>query len=81
MTKKIDEIQLIEDFKGGKIYVEIALRHKCSVGAITYRLRKLGLRRVKQNRELFSAEERYIFSKMLETHGGRKQLLEILREK
>ena len=43
--------------------------------------RSLGLERSSQRREIFSEEERYIFSKMIETHGGRKQLLEILMGK
>ena len=45
MTKKIDETQLIKDFREGKLYAEIALKHKCSIGAIAYRLGKLGLGR------------------------------------
>lgn len=45
------------------------------------RVRSLGLKRTRQRREIFSEEERYIFSKMIETRGGRKQLLEILMGK
>ncbi|MBA7582979.1 hypothetical protein ES708_24917 [subsurface metagenome] len=41
----------------------------------------IGLKSTRQRREIFSEEERYIFSKMIETRGGRKQLLEILRGK
>jgi len=79
MTKKIDETQLIKDFHKGKPYAEIALKHKSGTGTIAYRLRKLGLRRNKQNRELFSAEEKDFLRSLMDTHRGRKQLLDILR--
>ena len=47
MSKKIDETQLIKDFHEGKLYAEIALKHKCGIGTLSYRLRKLGLKRNK----------------------------------
>jgi len=82
MTKKIDETQFLRDFREGKLYVEIADKQKITIGTVAYWVKKLGLKRSGQKRkkgEVFSAEERYIFSKMLETHGGREQLLYILR--
>ncbi|MBA7525763.1 hypothetical protein ES705_17920 [subsurface metagenome] len=81
MTKKIDETQLIKDFHEGKLYAEIALRHKSSIGTIAYRLRKLGLKRSKQDRELFSAEEKDFMRSLIDTYRGRKQLLYILKDK
>ncbi|GAJ14797.1 unnamed protein product [marine sediment metagenome] len=81
MTKKIDKTQLVKDFHKDVLYIDMAIKHKCHVSTIVYRLKKLGLKRSRKNRGLFSAEERYLFSKMIETHGGRKQLLEILRGK
>jgi len=81
MTKKIDETQLIKDFREGVLLINMAIKHKCHVSTIVYQLKKLGLKRNKQNRELFSEEEKYLLSKMIETRGGREQLLEILREK
>lgn len=81
MTKKIDEIQIIKDFHEGKLYAEIALKHKCSIGIIAYRLKKLGLKRNKQGRELFSAEEKDFMRGLIDTYRGRKQLLEILTDK
>lgn len=80
MTKKIDETLLIKDFHKGKPYAEIALKHKSSIGTISYRLRKLGLGRNKQARELFSAEEKDFLRNLMETHRGRKQLLNILKD-
>lgn len=80
MTKKIDETQLIKDFHKGKFYAEIALEHKSSIGTIAYRLRKLGLRRNNQCRELFSAEEKDFVRGLMNTHQGRKQLLDILKD-
>jgi len=82
MTKKIDEIQFLKDFRGGKLYVEIADKHKITIGTVSYRIKKLGLKRSGQKRQknvVFSAEEKYIIGKMIETHGGREQLLYILR--
>ena len=81
MTKKIDEIQIIKDFHEGKLYAEIALKHKCSIGTIAYRLKKLGLKRNKQGWELFSAEEKDFMRGLIDTYRGRKQLLEILTDK
>ena len=80
MTKKIDETQLIKDFHKGMNYAEIALELKCSIGTIAYRLRKLGLKRTKQGRELFSAEEKDFMRSLIDTYRGRKQLLDILRD-
>ncbi|MBA7535377.1 hypothetical protein ES705_27630 [subsurface metagenome] len=82
MTKKIDEIQFIRDFHGGKNYIEIAHRNKITIGTVAHRVRKLGLKRSgqkSQKRESFSAEEVSIMRIMLGTHGGRNQLLTILR--
>jgi len=82
MTKKIDEVQFLKDFYEGKPYTEIAFKNKISIPTVTYRLKKLGLNRGRQrgqNKEVFSAEEKYIISKMIETSGGRRQLLNILR--
>ncbi len=81
MTKGIDSLSFLRDYRGGKSYEEIALKQSCSITTIGNRVRSLGLKRTRQKREIFSEEERYIFSKMIETHGGRKQLLEILRGK
>jgi len=84
MTKKVDETQLVKDFYGGIPYTEIALRQKVTIGTVVYRVKKLGLKRSGQKREkeeVLSVEERYIISKMIETHGGRRQLLYILRGK
>jgi len=82
MTKKIDETQLIRDFREGKNYAEIADKHKITIGTVVYRVKKLGLVRRgqrRQKKESFSAEEKYIVGKMIETHRGREQLLYILR--
>ena len=82
MTKKIDEVQFLRDFREGRNYTEIALRQKITIGTVVYRIKKLGLKRSGQRREKkesLSAEERYIISKMIETHRGREQLLYILR--
>jgi len=81
MTKKIDETQLIKDFHKGKLYAEIALKHKCGIGTIAYRLRKLGLKRNKLGRELFSTEEKDFMRTLINTYRGRKQLLYILKDK
>lgn len=81
MTKKIDEVQLLKDFYEGKPYTKIALKHKVSITTIIYRLKKLGLKRNKEKKDVFSVEEKLIISKMIETPGGRKQLLYILRGK
>ena len=81
MNKKIDGIQLIKDFHEGKLYAEIALKHKCGIGTIAYRLRKLGLKRNKQGRELFSAEEKDFLRSLMDTYQGRKQLLDILKDR
>ena len=80
MTKKIDETQLIKDFHEGKLYAEIALKHKCGIGTVAYRLGRLGLGRNKQTRELFSAEEKDFMRALINTYRGRKQLLDILRD-
>jgi len=80
MTKKIDETQLIKDFHKGKLYAETALEHKSGIGTIAYRLKKLGLRRTKQGRELFSAEEKDFMRSLIDTYRGRRQLLDILRD-
>jgi len=79
MIKEIDSLSFLRDYQGGKSYEEIAHKQGCSTTTIGNRVRRLGLKRNKQKREIFSEEERYIFSRMIETHGGRKQLLEILR--
>lgn len=82
MTKKVDETQLVKDFYGGIPYAEIALRQKVNTGTVAYWVKKLGLERSgqrRQKKESFSAEEKYIISKMIETRGGREQLLYILR--
>ncbi|MBA7575334.1 hypothetical protein ES708_17158 [subsurface metagenome] len=81
MTKKIDETQLVRDFHEGKLYAEIALEHKSSIGTIAHRLRKLGLRRNDQCRELFSAEEKNFMRSLIDTYRGRRQLLDILKDK
>jgi len=81
MSKKIDETQLIKDFHEGKLYAEIALKHKSSIGTIAYRLRKIGLGRNKQTPELFSAEEKDFLRSLMDTYRGRKQLLDILKDK
>jgi len=79
MSKKIDETQLIRDFHEGKLYAEMALKHKCGIGTLAYRLRKLGLKRNKLGRELFSVEEKDFMRSLIDTYWGRKQLLHILR--
>jgi len=81
MTKGIDYITFLKDYKGGKSYREIAIKQNCSINTVANRVKDLGLKRSKKNRELFSEEDRFIFSVMLETRGGRRQLLEILRGK
>lgn len=83
MIKKVDETQLVRDFHGGKLYVEIAFRQKVTIGTVVYWVKKLGLKRRGQKRqkgEVLSAEEKYIISKMIETRKGREQLLYILRD-
>jgi len=79
LTKGIDYINFLKDYKEGKSYEKIATSQGCSIATIGNRVKRLGLKRGKKSRELFSEEERYLFSKMIETRGGRKQLLEILR--
>lgn len=80
MSKKIDESQLIKDFHEGKLYADMALKHKSSIGTIVYHLKKLGLGRNKQAKELFSAEEKDFMRALINTYRGRKQLLHILRD-
>ena len=79
MAKKIDVTQLVRDFKGGEKYAEIALRQKVTIGGVFYWVKKLGLKRCGQKRQVFSVQEKHILSAMLETRGGRKQLLYILK--
>jgi len=79
MIKEINSLDFLKDYREGKSYEKIALKQSCSIATIGNRVKSLGLKRSRKNRELFSAEDRYLFSKMLETRGGRKQLLEILR--
>ena len=82
MTKKIDLTQLVRDFNGGEKYTEIALRQKVNTATVAYWVKKLGLVRSgqrRQKKESFSVEEKCIISKMIETRGGRRQLLYILR--
>ncbi len=79
MAKEMDSLSFLKDYREGKSYEKIAISQGCSITTISNRVRDLGLKRDKQKREIFSAEERYLFSKMIETRGGRKQLLEILR--
>ncbi|MBA7608531.1 hypothetical protein ES703_15708 [subsurface metagenome] len=79
MAKGINYLSFIKDYKEGKSYEEIATSQGCSITTISNRVNRLGLKRDRKSRELFSEEERYLFSKMIETRGGRKQLLEILR--
>jgi len=81
MTKKIDDTQLIKDFQEGKTYAEIALEHKSDMWLITYRLRKLGLKRNKQCQNLFSAEEKKFMKGLITTYRGRRQLFHILVDK
>jgi len=80
MNKKIDETQLIKEFHEGKLYAEIALKHECGIGTIAYRFRKLGLKRTKQGRESFSAEEIDFMKSLMDTYRGRRQLLDILKD-
>ena len=79
MAKGIDYLNFLKDYKEGKSYEKIAISQGCSITTISNRVRNLGLKRDRKRREIFSEEERYLFSKMIETRGGRKQLLEILR--
>ena len=79
LTKEINSLDFLRDYREGKSYEEIALKQGCSITTISNRVRDLGLKRCRNIRELFSEEERYLFSRMIETRGGRKQLLEILR--
>jgi len=83
MNKKIDETQFLRDFRGGKLYVEIADKHKISIGGVAYRIKKLGLKRSGQRgqkKESFSAEEINFMKSLMDTYRGRKQLLDILRD-
>ncbi|MBA7592969.1 hypothetical protein ES708_35174 [subsurface metagenome] len=79
LTKGINYLSFIRDYREGKSFEEIATSQGCSITTIANRVKNLGLKRSRKSRELFSAEDRYLFSKMIETQGGRKQLLEILR--
>ncbi|MBA7575377.1 hypothetical protein ES708_17201 [subsurface metagenome] len=79
LTREIDSLSFLRDYREGKSYEEIAISQGCSITTVGNRVKSLGLKRIRKRRELFSAEERYLFSKMIETRGGRKQLLEILR--
>jgi len=79
LIKEIDSLSFLKDYREGKSYEKIALRQGCSITTISNRVNRLGLKRDRKSRELFSEEDRYLFSKMIETRGGRKQLLEILR--
>lgn len=78
MTKRIDKTRLVKDFHKDVLYIDMAIKYKCHVSTIVYQLKKLGLKRNKQNRELFSEEEKDIMRGLMSTHGGRKQLFEIL---
>ena len=80
MTKKINKTLLIKDFHEGVLYADMAIKHKCHVTAIAYHLKKLGLGRNKQTRELFSAEEKNFMRALINTSRGRKQLLDILKD-
>jgi len=79
MTKEINSLDFLRGYREGKSYEKIAISQGCSVTTIANRVRNLGLKRSRKSRELFSAEDRYLFSKMIETQRGRKQLLEVLR--
>ena len=79
MSKKIDESQLIKDFHKGVLYADMALKHKCHMTTIVYHLKKFGLGRNKQDRELFSAEEKDFMRSLMKTYQGRRQLLNILK--
>jgi len=79
MSKKIDKTKLIKDFHEGVLYADMAIKHKCHVTAIAYHLKKLGLGRNKQTRELFSAEEKDFMKALMNTSRGRKQFLDILK--
>jgi len=79
MTKKINKTLLIKDFHEGVLYADMAIKHKCHVTAIAYHLKKLGLGRNKQTRELFSAEEKDFMKALMNTSRGRKQFLDILK--
>jgi len=84
MTKKIDEPQFLRDFIEGKLYAEIADKHKFTIGAVAYRVKKLGLKRSGQKgqkSESFSKEEIGIMKIMLDTRRGREQLIDIFRGK
>jgi transposase len=79
MIKEINSFGFLRDYREGKSYEEIAISQGCSITTVANRVNRLGLKRDRRRRELFSEEDRYLFSKMIETRGGRKQLLEILR--
>ena len=81
MTNRIDWTQFFKDFKEGKSYAEIALKHKSSVATVACRVKRLGLKRDRKKRELFSEEERDILRGLLDNYRGRKQLSDILRSK
>ena len=42
MTKGIDSLSLLRDYRGGKSYEEIALKQGCSITTIGNRVRSLG---------------------------------------
>ncbi|MBA7533877.1 hypothetical protein ES705_33061 [subsurface metagenome] len=79
MIKEINSFDFLRDYREGKSYEEIAISQGCSITTVANRVNSLGLKRIRKKREIFSEEERYLFSKMIETRGGRKQLLEILK--
>ncbi|MBA7592635.1 hypothetical protein ES708_34826 [subsurface metagenome] len=79
LTREIDSLSFLKDYKEGKSYEKIAISQGCSITTVANRVKRIGLKRDRKRRELFSKEDRYLFSKMIETRGGRKQLLEILR--
>ena len=79
LTREIDSLSFLKDYEEGKSYEKIAISQGCSIATVANRVNSLGLKRIRKKREIFSEEERYLFSKMIVTRGGRKQLLEILR--
>ena len=80
MNKKIDETQFLKDFRGGKLYVEIADKHKITIGTVSNRVKKLGLKRRGQKKESLSAEEINFMKSLMDTYRGRRQLLDILKD-
>lgn len=79
MTKEINSIDFLRDYREGKSYEKIAISQGCSITTVANRVRDLGLKRDRKGRELFSAEEKKIMRGLIGTYRGRKQLLEILR--